>query len=116
IENLSNNEIAEAKFELAYCYFNVKDFQKAQPLFGSIREIQGKYYIPANYYYGFIAYYNRQYNEALTSFQRVMNEPKYSGIVPYYVAEIYYFQNKRDQLISYAEPLLRKGGLYYEAE
>jgi TolA-binding protein len=116
IENLSNTEIAEAKFELAYCYFNVKDFQKAQPLFGSIKEIPGKYYIPANYYYGFIAYYNRQYNEALTSFQRVVNEPKYSTVVPYYIAEIYYFQGKRDQLISYGEPLVKKGGLYYEAE
>ncbi|MVT41291.1 tetratricopeptide repeat protein [Chitinophaga oryziterrae] len=116
IENLSNNEIAEAKFELAYCYFNVKDFQKAQPLFGSIKEIPGKYYIPANYYYGFIAYYNHQYIDALTSFQRVVNEPKYSNIVPYYIAEIYYFQGKRDQLISYAEPLVKKGGLYYEAE
>jgi TolA-binding protein len=116
IENLSNSEIAEAKFELAYCYFNVKDFQKAQPLFGSIREVPGKYYMPANYYYGFIAYYNRQYNDALTSFQRVVNDPKYSKIVPYYIAEIYYFQNKKDQLISYAEPLVKKGGLYYEAE
>lgn len=116
IENLSNSEIAEAKFELAYCYFNVKDFQKAQPLFGSIREVPGKYYQPANYYYGFIAYYNRQYNDALTSFQRVVDDPKYSPIVPYYIAEIYYFQNKKDQLISYAEPLVKKGGLYYEAE
>ncbi|QHS63082.1 tetratricopeptide repeat protein [Chitinophaga agri] len=116
IENLSNSEIAEAKFELAYCYFNVKDFKKAQPLFGSIREVPGKYYMPANYYYGFISYYNRQYNDALTSFQRVVNDPKYSTIVPYYIAEIYYFQNKKDQLISYAEPLVKKGGLYYEAE
>ncbi|MVT11680.1 tetratricopeptide repeat protein [Chitinophaga tropicalis] len=116
IENLSNSEIAEAKFELAYCYFNVKDFSKAQPLFGSIREINGKYYMPANYYYGFIAYYNRQYNDALVSFQRVVNEPKYSNIVPYYIAEIYYFQGKRDQLINYAEPLVKKGGMYYEAE
>lgn len=116
IENLSNSEIAEAKFELAYCYFNVKDFKKAQPLFGSIKEIPGKYYIPANYYYGFISYYNHQYNDALTSFQRVVNDPKYSNIVPYYIAEIYYFQGKRDQLISYAEPLVKKGGLYYEAE
>lgn len=116
IENLSNTEIAEAKFELAYCYFNVKDFKKAQPLFGEIKEIPGKYYIPANYYYGFISYYNHQYGEALTSFQRVVNEPKYSTVVPYYIAEIYYFQGKRDQLISYGEPLVKKGGLYYEAE
>ncbi|HVI49117.1 MAG TPA: tetratricopeptide repeat protein [Chitinophaga sp.] len=116
IDNLSNTEIAEAKFELAYCYFNVKDFKKALPLFASIREIPGKYYVPANYYYGFIAYYNHQYNDALTSFQRVINEPKYSNVVPYYIAEIYYFQGKTDQLISYSEPLIRQGGQYYEAE
>ncbi|CAL1517108.1 tetratricopeptide repeat protein [Chitinophaga sp. MM2321] len=116
IDNLSNAEIAEAKFELAYCYFNVKDFKKALPLFAAIREIQGKYYVPANYYYGFIAYYNHQYNDAMNSFQRVINDPKYSNVVPYYVAEIYYFQGKTDQLIAYSEPLLRKGGQYYEAE
>lgn len=116
IDNLSNEEIADAKFELAYCYFNVKDFKKAQPLFASIKEIQNKYYIPANYYYGFISYYNKQYDQALSSFQRVQNEPKYSTVVPYYIAEIYYFQNKRDQLIAFAEPLIRKGNLYYEGE
>ncbi|MGX5817290.1 tetratricopeptide repeat protein [Chitinophaga lutea] len=116
IDNLSNEEIADAKFELAYCYFNVKDFAKAQPLFASIKEIQNKYYIPANYYYGFISYYNKQYAAALTSFQRVQNEPKYSAVVPYYIAEIYYFQGKRDQLIAFAEPLIRKGNMYYDAE
>jgi TolA-binding protein len=116
IENLSNAEIAEAKFELAYCYFNLKDFQKAQPLFASIKEVPGKYSLPANYYYGFISYYNHQYGEALNSFQKVVNEPKYSNVVPYYIAEIYYFQGKTDQLIAYTEPLLQKGGQYYEAE
>ncbi|WP_343702465.1 tetratricopeptide repeat protein [Chitinophaga sp.] len=116
IDNLSNEDIADAKFELAYCYFNVKDFKKAQPLFASIKEIQNKYYIPANYYFGFISYYNKQYAAALNSFQRVQNEPKYSTVVPYYIAEIYYFQGKQDQLISYAEPLIRKGNMYYESE
>ena len=89
IDNLSNDEIADAKFELAYCYFNVKDFQKAEPLFAAIKDIHGKYYIPANYYYGFVAYYNKEYDKALTSFKRVADEPKYSIIVPYYIAEIY---------------------------
>ncbi|MDQ0109327.1 TolA-binding protein [Chitinophaga terrae (ex Kim and Jung 2007)] len=116
IENLSNSEIAEAKFELAYCYFNMKEFQKALPLFSSIKDIPGKYNIPANYYYGFIAYYNHQYADALNSFQKVVSEPKYSKVVPYYIAEIYYFQGKTDQLISYTEPLIREGGQYYEAE
>lgn len=116
IDNLSNEDIADAKFELAYCYFNVKDFKKAQPLFASIKEIQNKYYVPANYYFGFISYYNKQYDAALNSFKRVQGDPKYDAVVPYYIAEIYYFQGKKDQLISYAEPLIRKGNMYYEAE
>lgn len=32
-ENLSNAEIADAKFEKAYCYFNLKQFAEAKPLF-----------------------------------------------------------------------------------
>ncbi|MCK7556667.1 tetratricopeptide repeat protein [Chitinophaga sedimenti] len=108
--------MADAKFELAYCYFNVKDFKKAQPLFASIKDVQNKYYLPANYYYGFISYYNKQYDQALASFKKVVNEPKYNGVVPYYIAEIYYFQNKKEELITFAEPLIKKGGMYYEGE
>lgn len=116
IDNLSNDEIAEAKFELGYCYFNVKEFKKAQPLFAAIKDLHNQYYIPSNYYYGFIAYYNKDYDAALTSFQRVVHEKKYDIIVPYYVAEIYYYQNKLDQLLSYALPYAEKGNLYYDKE
>lgn len=113
IDNLSNEEVAEAKFELGYCYFNLKEFNKAQPLFQAIKDIHNQYYIPANYYNGFISYYNKNYTDALRSFQRVVKEPKYDIIVPYYIAEIYYYQNKPDQLLSYAQPYLESGNLYY---
>ncbi|PUZ27242.1 Tetratricopeptide repeat-containing protein [Chitinophaga costaii] len=116
IDNLSNNEIADAKFELAYCYFYTQDFKKALPLFVQIKEIKGKYYIPANYYYGFIAYGNRQYDDALQSFSRVVDDPKYHKVVPYYIAEIYYYQGNRDKVISYVTPLVEKGDNYYDAE
>lgn len=113
IDNLSNDEIATAKFELGYCYFNLKRFKEAQPMFKSIKDIRNQYYIPANYYYGFISYYEKNYQDALVSFQRVVNEPKYNIIVPYYIAEIYYYQNKPDKLLSYAQPYLTSGKLYY---
>ncbi|MCW3124078.1 MAG: hypothetical protein JWQ38_3570, partial [Flavipsychrobacter sp.] len=40
ISNLNNTEIADAKFELAYCYFNNRQFDKAEPLLLSIKEIK----------------------------------------------------------------------------
>lgn len=117
LSNLSNEEIADAKFEMAYCYFNLKRFADAFPLFNEIHQIPtNKYYIPANYYYGFICYYNRQFNEALKAFLLVQDIDAYKGVVPYYIAQIYYFQGKKDETISYGEAALKKGRLFYEKE
>ncbi len=116
IQNLSNVQIADAQFEQAYCYFNLKEFSQAEPLFASIKDLHGKYYVPANYYFGFIAFDQKKYEEALTSFQRIQDIPKYDIIVPYYIAEIYYSQHRMDDLIRYATPYVRKGNLYYDLD
>ena len=117
-ENLSNEQIADAKFEKAYSYFNLKQFADAKPLFNEIHQLSsGKYYIPANYYYGFISYYDKQYSEALMAFKLVETFDEYKGVVPYYIAEIYYFQGKKADALSYGESVLsRKTQLYYDKQ
>ncbi len=117
-DNLSNEQIADAKFEKAYSYFNLKQFAKAKLLFYEIVQIRSnKYFIPANYYYGFIAYSDRQYNEALKSFKLVETDEAYKGVVPYYIAEIYYFQGKKDEALKYGESILAtKSSIYYEKQ
>ncbi len=117
LDNLSNEEIANAKFEMGYCYFNLKQFAKAKPLFNEIHQLpENKYYIPANYYYGFISFYDGNYNEALKCFRLIESKDEYKGVVPYYIAEIYYFQGKKDDALKYGESVLSRGGLYYEKE
>jgi tetratricopeptide (TPR) repeat protein len=112
IANLSNEQIADAKFEKAYSYFQLKQYANAKPLFDEIRQIEkNKYYLPATYYYGFINYYNKQYSQALESFLLVANVEEYKTVVPYYIAEIYYFQGKKDEALNYAEKLLAEGGM-----
>ena len=117
-ENLSNDQIADAKFEKAYSYFNLKQFAEAKPLFNEIHQLStGKYYIPANYYYGFISYYDKQYSEALSAFKLVETFDEYKGVVPYYIAEIYYFQGKKDEALRYGESVLtRKTQLFYDKQ
>ncbi len=115
--NLSNEEIADAKFEMAYCYFNLKRFAEAKPLFDEIHQLpENKYYYPANYYYGFISYHDRKYSEAMQAFKVVENREEYKSVVPYYVAEIYYFQGKKDEALKYGESVLAKNSLYYDKE
>lgn len=117
-DNISNKQIADAKFEKAYAYFSLKQFANAKPLFNEIHQLLShKYYIPANYYYGFIAYKDKEYDVALNSFKLVENVPEYQGVVPYYIAEIYYFQGKKNEALAYGESVLSKGiSIYYEKQ
>jgi tetratricopeptide (TPR) repeat protein len=115
--NLSNEQIADAKFELAYSYFNLKRFSDAKPLFNEIQQLpKNKYYYPANYYYGFISYRDRNYTEALKSFKLIETQEQYAGLVPYYIAEIYYFQGKKDEALRYGEEILARGNSFYQKE
>jgi tetratricopeptide (TPR) repeat protein len=117
LDNLSNEEVADAKFEKAYAYFNLKRFEAAKPLFNEIHQLpDNKYYYAANYYYGFILFFEKKYTEALTCFRLVESKDEYKGVVPYYIAEIYYFQNKKEDALKYGESVLNRGGLYYEKE
>ena len=113
-DNLSNEEIADAKFELAYSYFNLKQFDKAKPLFNEIHQLpDNKYYYDANYYYGFISYRDLDYAEALSSFKKVENRDKYKGLVPYYIAQIYYFEGNKDEALRYGQDALSRNDIYY---
>jgi TolA-binding protein len=108
--NLSSDEIADMKFHQGYSYFTLQQFAKAKPLLNEIRQNRkDSNYIDANYYYGFIAFKDRNYNEALESFRVVENHPTYQNIVPYYIAQIYYVQGQKDKAIAYAESQLQQG-------
>ena len=117
IANLSNGEIADMQFHEGYSYFVQQQFAKAKPLFNSIRQVKDDpNYIDANYYYGFLAFRDKNYNEALQSFKIVENEKNYQTIVPYYIAQIYYIQGKKEEAIAYAGQKLKKGTNYYDVE
>lgn len=117
-DNLTNEEVANAKFEKAYAYFNLKQYAQAKPLFDEIHQLPDHpYYIPANYYYGFIAYRDKDYDRALSAFRLVETTDPFQGVVPYYIAEIYYFKGMKDEAMRYGSSVLEKGGaLYYEKQ
>ncbi|HEY0750065.1 MAG TPA: tetratricopeptide repeat protein, partial [Chitinophagaceae bacterium] len=118
IANLSNSEIADMKFHQGYSYFTMQRFAQAKPLLNTIRQMKDDpNYIDANYYYGFIAFRDRNYSEALESFRVVENHPDYSSIVPYYSAQIYYVQGKKEEAIRYAEGKMNQGkSQHYDLE
>ncbi|HVY76771.1 MAG TPA: tetratricopeptide repeat protein [Puia sp.] len=117
IDNLTNTEIANEKFHQGYAYFVKQDFDKAKPLMDAIRQLpKDPNYIDANYYYGYISFYQKKYSDAAAAFAIVEKDPKYSNMVPYYIANIYLVRGQRDQAISYAASKLNSGNQYYDAE
>lgn len=80
--DLSNEEIIENKFKLAYCYFVKKKFKQSEALFFQIKEAKTIYYYPANYYYGILKFFAQEYEDALKSFQRVQASTRYKKNSP----------------------------------
>ncbi|MBY0478519.1 MAG: tetratricopeptide repeat protein [Chitinophagaceae bacterium] len=117
IASLNNEQISEAKFRMAYSYFHLKRFQQAKPLFNTIRQLpMDPHYLDANYYYGFLAYADKEYNEALSCFEKVQNHPEYGKIVPFYIASIYYFRGEKEKAIRIAEEAVKRPNILYDLE
>ncbi|MFN2423578.1 MAG: tetratricopeptide repeat protein [Cryomorphaceae bacterium] len=96
----------EILFKKGFSAFENEDYELARTSFFPLLEKEGPYTGPVNYYYGHIAYKNENYQTALKSLRKAGEDPNFSAVVPYYVAQIYHFQEKYDELIDYAEPLV----------
>jgi TolA-binding protein len=116
-ENLSELEAGDMNFHLGYGYFTLQQFEKAKPLLNNVRlDPTHPNYLDASYYYGFLAFSDRNYNDALDAFRKLENHAEYGSVVPYYIASIYYQQGKKDEALAYAENALKKSSSsYYDA-
>ncbi len=104
---MSNADVLEAKFELAYCYFVKKQFQQASPLFQQIKGTDSKYAENATYYFGLCAFFQKRYKEALENFMKIDQSKKYIDVVPAYIVQIHFMQKNYAEVINYGEPLLK---------
>lgn len=117
VSNLTNDEIANMQFHQGYAYFTMKRFAEAKPLFESIAQIPSNpNYYAANYYYGYIAFADKDYTQALNAFKIIEKQPEYQPIIPYYIAEIYYYKGEKDEALAYAESVLQSSHQYYDLQ
>jgi len=102
-DQLTDEQYNEAIFKQAYSQFVTKNFNAAEQKLLGIKDVRNIYYFPANYYYGMTKYYKKDYDEAIKSFERVSTSSQYKPHIPYYIAQIYFAQDKMTELISYGE-------------
>ena len=106
IYELNKEELAEYYFKIGYSYFVDQAFEKASKAFTEIKDTETKYTSPAIYFYSHIAYSNRNYETALIGFEKLKDDELFAMVIPYYIVQIYYLQNRYAKVIEYAPGLL----------
>jgi tetratricopeptide (TPR) repeat protein len=106
VYELSNEELSELYFKRGYSYFEVDSIQKSKKDFFEIKDIDNKYAAPATYYFGHISYIEKNYQTALQHFYKLKQNENFGPIVPFYIAQIFFLQQKYDSAIAYAVPML----------
>ncbi len=106
VYDLNTDELAEYYFKLGYSYFEELRFEEASKMFFEIKDVETPFKGPAIYYYSHIAYLQKNYETAFGGFIKLINDDNFSSVVPYYIAQIYFLQERYDMVLEYAPPLL----------
>ena len=107
---------SEYNFKMGYCYFQRGDTQHAAKLFSQQIGGQSKYRTSSLYYYAHIQYMNGQYDLALKNFKELQQDRKFAKIAPSYLARIYYYLGKDDELLAMAPRMLAEQDAFKKNE
>ncbi|WP_236974896.1 tetratricopeptide repeat protein [Membranihabitans maritimus] len=113
---LDVEQYSETAFKLGYSYFVKKDFEKAQAEFHKAKNVQSEYYYDLNYYYGVCAYFQEDFQEAISAWKVAENDKSYGRLIPYYLTQIYFANGQYQELISYALPYSQERGVRNQKE
>lgn len=104
--NLSSSENYEYHFKLGYSHFQQKSNKEAAEHFFQVKDVENTYAAPAQYYFSHITYDQSKNQTALEGFKKLESHPQFGAVVPYYITQILYKQEKFDEVIKYAPSLL----------
>ncbi len=106
--SLPEEQLSEYFFKTGFCHYARKEYNKADKSFYEIKDKNDFYGPLATYFYSHIKYLKRQYQTALEGFYSLKEHALFAQIVPFYITQIYLIQEKYDDIIEYAPPLLKK--------
>jgi tetratricopeptide (TPR) repeat protein len=106
--SLDKKDIPEYNFKMGFSHFARKDYDRAAKSFYEVRNADAPYGPMSLYFYSHIKYLSKQYQTALIGFTELKENPVYASIVPFYIVQIYYLQEKYDEILEYAPGLIKE--------
>lgn len=92
----------EYYFKVGYAHFHEGNKTIARNAFYEIKDGSSQYASPSLYYFSHISYEEKSYQVALEGFEKLMSDPKFKSLVPYYIAQIYYLQGRYEDITKFA--------------
>ena len=114
--NLVEPRKSEYLFKKGYSYFQIDSLDQAAAMFFQMDDYTSVYKAPGTYYLGHINYAQKKYAAALKNFDSLREHEQFGDVVPYYIVQIYHFQENYDEVISYGTPFLNDRKVKRQAE
>lgn len=102
---LSKDEFAEFYFKQGYAQYMAAQSDAALNSFAQVTPRVSPWNAPAHYYSGQIYYERENFQTALDYFLKVSGDKTFSRIVPFYIVQIYFRQEKYAEVLSYGQVL-----------
>jgi tetratricopeptide (TPR) repeat protein len=99
-------------FKLGYANFQEKRYPESRSAFYNIKDGSSLYAAPALYYFSHIAYMDKSYQTALEGFLKLQSSENFGRKVPYYIAQIYYLQQKFKEVTEFAPTIIDTANLF----
>ncbi|MEM7161236.1 MAG: tetratricopeptide repeat protein, partial [Bacteroidota bacterium] len=103
---LSPSQELDYNFKRGYSHFKLEELDASKKYFSMVIQEPNKYEVPANYYFGHIAYQEGKYETAMNSFDKIKDQEKFKGLVPVYISQIYFQQENFQELVDYAPGII----------
>jgi TolA-binding protein len=116
VSSLFEPRKSEYLFKKGYSNFMEGQMDEAAGLLYQMDDQSSLYFAPGTYYLGHINYEQKKYATALKSFLSLSDNEMFGAVVPYYIVQIYHFQEDFDQVIAYGKPFLEDNDVKRRSE
>ncbi len=96
----------ELLFKHGYSAFQLGDRATALNAFRDVKDGTSQYASPSLYFFSHLSYLGGALQVALEGFEKLRKDPNYSGVVPYYIIQIYHRQMRFQNVVDYAPTVL----------
>ena len=97
----------DVMYRTGYCKLMLAEFSDARDMFRYLADREGAYRTPSQFYLGYMAYAEGDYNTAMQWLPLVKGNPELAPAAEYYMAQIYFAQGEYQQALDKALAALR---------